>query len=306
MTHLVIGATGPVGLGRIICQRLVERGQPVRALVRPTATISNPGAVAALEALGVELVAADLKDQASLHALCRGVHTVLTTATTTATRQPGDTIASVDLAGHHNLVYAARRAGVRRFVYTSYSINTQRAAPCPLTWAKQAVERLVMASGFTYTILRPSYFTEIWLGPLLGFDIRAGRARIHGAGDRPVSWIATGDVAELAVRALEHPAADNAVLELGGPEALSPLAVIDLCERLSGRGFAVERVSEAELEARRAAGFEAADALAESVAALALGCAAGDPIDTAELAARFGIELRSVEDHVRDVLSRPS
>jgi NADH dehydrogenase len=168
------------------------------------------------------------------------------------------------------------------------------------------VEKLVMAGGFTYTILRPSYFTEIWLGPLLGFDIRAARARIYGSGERPISWIATGDVAEFAVRSLEHPAADNAVLELGGPDALSPLAVVRLCEELGGRSFEVERVNETELEARRQAGFEAGDALAESVAALALGYAAGDPIDTTEVAARFGIGLRSVEEYVRDVLAQTS
>ncbi len=300
MIHLIVGATGPVGLGRQICRRLIEGGRPVRALVRPT---SNPAAVAELAGLGVELMTADLKDCASLDGLCRGVAVILTTATTTASRQPGDTIAAVDLAGYHNLVQAAQHAGVSRFVYTSYSINTQRAAPCPLTWAKQAVEKLIMSGSFTYTILRPSYFTEIWLGPLLGFDIRAATARIYGSGQQPISWIATADVAEVAVRALEHPVAANAVLELGGPEALSPLAVVRLCEQLGGRRFQVELVSEVELEARRKAAFEAADDLGESVAALALGYAAGDPIDMTAMAAHFGMSLRTVDEHVRAVLA---
>ncbi|ACY18778.1 SDR family oxidoreductase [Haliangium ochraceum] len=303
MKVLVVGATGPVGLGREVCRRLRARGDAVRALVRPSAHRTKPDVVSELVALGVEPMAADLKDRASLDALCRGVDAVVSTATTTASRQPEDTIAAVDLAGYHSLVYAAQAAGVARFVYTSYSTNTQRAAPCPLTWAKRAIEQLVAASGLRYAILRPSYFTEIWLGPMLGFDIRAARARIYGAGERPISWIATGDVAAFAVAALEHPEAENAALELGGPEALSPLDVVRLCERLGGRRFEVEHVSESAIEAERAAAFEAGDALAESVAALSLAYAAGDPIDTQALAARMGVPLHPVEQHLRAVLA---
>lgn len=300
MTDLVVGATGPIGLGREICRRLVAHGRSVRALVRPT---SNPAAVAELRELGVELATADLKDHASLDPLCEGVENVLTTATTTVTRQSGDGIASVDLAGYHNLVYAAQRAGINHFVYTSYSINTQRASPCPLTWAKQAIERLLASSGLTYTVLRPSYFTEIWLSPMLGFDIDGAKAHIYGTGEQPISWIATGDVAEFAVRSLEHPDAKNAILELGGPEALSPMSVVRMCEELGGRSFEVELVEAATLEAQRKAAFAEANALAESLAALSLGYAAGDPIDMSELAPRFDMELRSVKDHLRAIFA---
>jgi uncharacterized protein YbjT (DUF2867 family) len=84
--YLVVGATGPVGLGGEICRLLREAGKPVRALVRPT---SDPERVAYLRNIGVEFVEGDLKDRISLDAACQGIYTVISSATTTVSRQIG-------------------------------------------------------------------------------------------------------------------------------------------------------------------------------------------------------------------------
>src|SRR3954465_1389065 len=91
---LVAGATG--NLGGEICRRLRERGKPVRAMVRTT---SDKARVEKLQQSGVELIIADLKDPGSLEAACQGVSTVITTATTVLSTQPGDSTESVDLEG---------------------------------------------------------------------------------------------------------------------------------------------------------------------------------------------------------------
>ena len=296
MLNLVVGATGPVGLGREICRRLVERDAAVRALVRPTA---NPERVKELERLGVHLVHGDLKDRASLDVVCEGVTTVLTSATMTLSRQPGDTIESVDLNGYRNLIDAAKQAGVGRFIYTSYSRNCN--VPCPLTSAKRTIEALVSEVGWAYTVLRPSYFNEVWLGPALGFDLANAKAQVYGSGHSNVSWIATGDVAEFAVASLENPAAHNAILELGGPDALSQLEVIRLCEELGGRRLEIEHVPEATLRAQLAT---ETDPLHRSLAALKLGCINGDPIDMRETLRAFPVTLMSVRDYVQRQLGR--
>ena len=57
----------------------------------------------------------------------------------------------------------------------------------------------------TYTILRPTYFMDVWLGPALGFDVAGGRATVYGSGQARVSWIALGDVAQFAVEAVDTP-----------------------------------------------------------------------------------------------------
>lgn len=64
MNVLVTGATG--FLGRHLCAALLERGDSVRAYVRPATD------AAALEALGVEIVRGDLGDAAALRAASAG------------------------------------------------------------------------------------------------------------------------------------------------------------------------------------------------------------------------------------------
>ena len=159
--NLVVGATGL--LGGEIGRQLVTEGKPVRALARST---SDPARVGALQRLGIDLVQGDLKDRASLDAACQGATAVFSTASSTLTRQPGDTIQTVDREGQLNLVDAAKAAGVEHFVFISFRHNPD--LWCPLEDAKRAVEQRLKASGLTYTILQASYFMEIWLSPALG------------------------------------------------------------------------------------------------------------------------------------------
>ncbi len=283
---LVIGATGL--LGGEICRRLVAAGTPVRALTRPT---SDPTRVAALRALGVKLVHGDLKDPASLDAACKSIDTVISTASITFSRQPGDTLASVDQQGQIALIGAARAADVVRFVYVS--VSGQNDVDCPLMTAKRAVEQKLMRSGMDYTILRPSYFMEVWLSPALGFDAANGTARVYGSGEKPISFISYKDVAQFAVASVDNPAARNAIIELGGPEALTPMEVVGVFEKKKGRRFQTEHVPEDVLEGQRAA---ASDPLQQSFASLMLAYAHGDAIDMKPALARMPLELTSVRE----------
>ena len=108
---LVVGSTG--FLGSEICRRLTARGKAVRGLVRAS---SNPERVAALQAVGVETVFGDLRQPTTLAEACRGVTTVISTATTTVSMQPGDSIPVTDHQGQLNLVQAAQAAGVKQFI----------------------------------------------------------------------------------------------------------------------------------------------------------------------------------------------
>ncbi len=55
------------------------------------------GKVASLRTGGAEIAVGDLKDRESLAAVCRGAHTVISTASSTLSRQEGD---SIETAGH--------------------------------------------------------------------------------------------------------------------------------------------------------------------------------------------------------------
>lgn len=290
---LVAGATG--FLGREVCRRLIDRGDPVRGLVRAT---SDPAVVAELESLGVELARGDLRDPRSLAAACRGASTVISTVTTTRSRQPGDGIAVTDQQGQLDLVDAARDARVRRFLYVSYTSNF--VGTDALTVAKRSVEARIMTSGMTYTIARPSCFMEIWLSPLLGFDHPNGRITIYGTGERKVSWISMMDVAQFIVRALDDPHAENAEVELGGPAALSPLEVVRIFEQAAGRKFSVEHVPEAALRAQR---DSSTDELQQTFATLMLGVAAGDDIPMQDTLRDYRLRFTPVSEYARQAMS---
>jgi uncharacterized protein YbjT (DUF2867 family) len=290
---LVAGSTGI--LGSEIVRQLREQNQPVRALVRKT---SDPDKVARLENLGAAIVEGDLTDRASLDAVCQRIETVVTTVTTTMSQTPGDTIPRVDHAGQLNLVDAARMAGVSHYIYTSYSGNID--IDCPLTSAKRSVEQRVISSGMSYTILRPSYFMEIWLSPIVGFDYSNGKANLYGDGANPISWISVSDVARFAVLVVDSPAARNKIFELGGPDMLSPNDVVKLFEQVTGQTFQVEHVPVAALQSQKAA---ADDPLQQSFSALMLDYADGDPIDMQATLKVFPVGLTSVRDYAARVVA---
>jgi len=289
---LIAGATGM--LGGEICRLLAERGDKVRALVRAT---SNPEKLVELKKLGAELAEGDLKDGASLERACRGAGAVISTASSTLARQPGDSIQTVDLEGQMRLVDAAKGAGVRRFVFISFRNNP--AIQFPLTKAKRAVEQRLKESGVDYTVLEASYFMEIWLSPALGFDYSSAKARIYGTGQNKISWISFADVAQFTVAALSNDSARNMVLEIGGSEALSPLEVVSVFEKETGRKFDVEHVPD---EALRAQMARATDPLEQTFAGLMLQYAAGDAIDMRRLLERIPLRLTSVRDYAKRVL----
>ena len=170
----------------------------------------------ALREPGATLATGDLKDRDSLMDACRGATAIISTASATLSQQPLDSIEAVDFEGQLNLVAAAKANGVERFVFVSFRYD--RDHPFPLSSAKQAVERAIQ--DLNYTILRASNFMEIWLSPMLGFDYPNAKARILGMGDDKVSWVSFRDVAEFCVATLDHPAAQRATIEVGGPEPL--------------------------------------------------------------------------------------
>ncbi len=289
--NLIVGATGI--LGSEICRLLADKGEPVRALVRAT---SNPDKVAQLKALNADVAVGDLKDRRSLDAACRGVRAIISTASSTLSRQEGDSIESVDQAGQLNLVDAAEAAGVKHFVLISFP-NVD--IDFPLQRAKRAVEGRLQRGGMSYTILQPTFFTEVWLSPALGFDPKNAKAKIYGSGSRKISWISFQDVAKFAVAALDPRLAPNAIIKLGGPEALSPLEAVRLAEQVVGKPIEVQHVPEEALRAQHGA---AADSLQQSFAGLMLYYAGGDVIEMADTLRTFPIQsLKSVRAHFQGV-----
>lgn len=247
---LIVGATGNVG--GTVCEALRAQGKTVRAMVRES---SDPGRVRWLEKLGTEVVRGELRDPDSLARACDSAETVVSGATT-ITSLGTDPISAVDRDGQLALVEAAQDAKVGHFIYVSYTRNVD--TDDPLTQAKRTVEHRLGQSGMGFTILRPSFFMEMWLGPALGWELAEGRARVLGSGEQRVSWISAGDVVRAIVACVDNPQALGQTIELGGPEALSPNDVVRLAESYVEQPILVERVPVEVLEqqANEAAGTD--------------------------------------------------
>jgi len=291
---LVVGATGL--LGTEICRRLRDGGEDVRALVRKTSEVLK---VERLKSFGCEIMTGDLQDKASLDRACKGIETVISTATTTVSRQAQDSLEKTDLQGQLNLIDAAERNDVKRFVLISFSGNLE--GHSKLHVAKRTVEEKLRESGVSYTILRPSCFMEVWLSPALGFDAKNHKAQIFGKGEEPLSFISFFDVAEFAVLAAASDKAANQTLELGGPEPVAPNEVVKIFEREMGAPFEVTHVPEDALKQQYAA---ATDEYQKAFTALMLDYCAGDPIDMRDTLRRIPLELTSVSDFARKVKAR--
>jgi uncharacterized protein YbjT (DUF2867 family) len=289
---LVVGATGV--LGSEVCRLLEVGGKPVRGLVRTT---SNPEKVNELKDYGVDLVQGDLRDRSSLDEACQGINAVISTASAMPRSYQADDndLQSVDMDGQMNLIEASKSAGVHQFIYISFTADND----FPLRNAKRAVEAYLKESGLIYTILRSGYFMEAWLGPGVGFDVANAKARVFGSGENQISWISYRDVARFAVDSLDNPKAVNANLALGGPEALSQLAVIKIFEEMGGRQFEKQYVSEEALIKQQMA---SKDPMQQSYYGLMRWYAQGDPIEMEKTLEAFPLELTSVQDYAQQVL----
>jgi len=282
---LVAGSTGVLGFE--ICRRLRERGQSVRALVRAT---SAPERADALRALGCELVTGDLKDRDSLDRACAGADIVISTVSAIGTAKEGDSFSATDGAGNIDLIDAAVAAHARQFIFVSFDPNGMPDAP--LVAAKRDVDEHLKRSGLAYTILHPALFMQSWLGPRLFADTVAGTATVYGARDVRIRYVAVTDVAEVAVQCVDNPAARNAVIPFGGPEALTQREALARFEEAFSKRFTVTELPEDVLEARWAG---ASDPFSRSFAALMLGVARGAAAGR-ELPAEFPIRMTTVRE----------
>ena len=140
-TLAVTGGTGFVG-GHLL--RLArEQGYEVRALTRGWRPPEE----------GVDWVDGALDRPETLLKLCQGVDAIVHIAGLINARSRA-AFQVVNVAGTANMIDAARKAKVRRFVHIS-SLAAREPNLSDYGWSKAKAERLVAASGLDWTIVRP-------------------------------------------------------------------------------------------------------------------------------------------------------
>ncbi|MFE9657230.1 hypothetical protein [Micromonospora sp. NPDC006431] len=105
----------------------------------------------------------------------------------------------------------------------------------PDGWAPRA-ERAVRDSGRPWTILRPSWFMQVFTDPRFYRDQIASTGELaFPTGGATVAWIDARDIAAVAERALLDEGHVGQVYELSGPESLSLPRTAQLLSAAAGR-----------------------------------------------------------------------
>jgi len=238
MKALVTGATGLIGSHMV--DRLLQRGDSVRALVRPTGDTSY------LKTLDVELVPGDICDPASLRDAVAGVEAVYHAAAMVSDWGPWSAFAAGTIEGTRNMLEAACAAGVPRFLHVSTdSVYPTRpklkgitiAEDYPLekhppAWdyyqrSKLAAERIAWDYHNSARIQLSAVRPTLVLGerdrsiiPEILAYLRAGRAVYVGRPEGRWHCIYAGDLAEACILAATREEAIGQVYNLGA-EALT-------------------------------------------------------------------------------------
>lgn len=232
---LIIGANGQIGSQ--LAKRLTAGKHKVRALVRDTKKAANLS--------GVEIVAGDLNDVASLDKAMQGVKGVFVLSA-------GDAIPL-----EKNAFAAAKRAGVQHVVLLSVA-GAQKGSPIRLADMHGESEAALQASGVpAYTILQPTMFMSNVLGSLGSIK---GEGKIYGAmKEGRVPLIDPSDIAATAAAILSSPAGhEGKTYALTGPEPLTQAQVAEKVSKAAGKTVTyVDLTVQAFVDALQGAGFPA-------------------------------------------------
>ena len=217
----MLGATGTAG--RATVRALVKAGHRVTCLVRSRTSIDDDGMHHSLDLpSGVVVRVGDVTDSDSLQRDgFRGERfDALISCLASRTGTPADAWA-IDHRAHVLALAAAKNAGIEHMVLLS-AICVQKPL-LAFQHAKLAFEKELIASGLTWSIVRPTAFFKSLSGQVE--RVRRGKPfLIFGDGRltacKPVS---DGDLGDYLAGCLTDPARHDRILPIGGPgSAITP------------------------------------------------------------------------------------
>jgi len=223
---LVTGATGHQGGAAL--RHLQQRKFPVRAVTRDP----NQPKARSLVGHGTEVVSANLEEPESLTRVLDGVHGVY------SVQSRGDGIES-EIREGINLADAAKRSRISHFVYSSVGSADQNTG-IPHFDSKFKIEEHIRGTGLPFSIIRPVFFMENWLG--MKSNIERGVLASPLRPETRLQMIAVDDIGAFVTLAFEHSGKwQGRALDIAGDE----LSMADLAaafSRISGREVRYQEV----------------------------------------------------------------
>ena len=217
---LVTGSNGHLGCALV--RALIDSGQSVRAMVRPTSDLSG------LSQVDVEYFRADMRDQAAIIKAAEGCRTIYNLAAVYQSwaKDVQQQIIDPAMAGARNVVIAAQRAGVDRLVHVSSvaalgtagspdeildETNWCKTDQDPYITAKTESEKLVISLSDELGVDAVIAIPGLIVGPLF-WKLTISTHLVTGSVgyDWPIWWhggFAFGDVRDIAlglIAASEH------------------------------------------------------------------------------------------------------
>ncbi len=204
---MVTGAFGYTG--KYIARRLLDSGRRVRTITGHPNRANGFGN-------HVEIAPLDFSDRAGLIRSLGGASVLYNTYWVRFNH--GRATFDEAVRNSRVLIQAAREAGVRRIVHLSIA-NPSLDSHLPYYSGKALVEKAIVDSGLSYTILRPTVIfgiEDILINNIAWFARRFPVFAIPGSGQYQLQPIFVEDLAELAIHSARQ--GDNLVLDAVGPE----------------------------------------------------------------------------------------
>jgi uncharacterized protein YbjT (DUF2867 family) len=183
--------------------------------------VRSPDKADSLREIADEIVEGQVTQPETLGHACDGMDVVFSSVGITR-QKDGLTFRDVDYQGNLNLLDAARRAGVAKFVYVSV-FNGPELRRLDIVDAHEAFVDELERTGMEYAVLRPTgYFSD--MGEFFEMA-KKGRVYLIGRGDNHGNPIHGADLAEACVEAVDGRETE---VDVGGPEVLTFRRIAEL------------------------------------------------------------------------------
>jgi len=228
MTVAVTGATGQ--LGNLVIGELLKK-LPSDQIV---AVVRNTEKAAPLSSLGVEIRYGNYMDPASLVKAFTGISKLLLISSSDAFDE------TLRMFQHANAIRAAKLANVDHICYTGTAFAEDATFGPALLHL--ATEHAIRASRLTYTFLRDTLYTEVFISPDLSKSIDSGII-VTNTGNGHINSVARKDFALAHATVLTQPGHENKTYNLVSSQMWNYNELAQILSELSHKQIVHKAVS---------------------------------------------------------------
>lgn len=223
-TILITGATGHFGKATI--DFLLQKGIPANTI---SALVRDETKAADLKAKGINLKIADYDNYEALLAAFKGIHKVLLVSGSDITNRGKQ---------QENAVKAAKEAGVKHILYTSFERKNETETSPIAFLAKSHIDtdNLIKASGLKYTIFRNNLYLDVL--PMFVGEQVLETGIFFPAGDTKSAFVLRSDLAEAAANVLTSGGHENKEYAMNNVENYSFQDIANVLSKISNKNIA--------------------------------------------------------------------